>query len=140
MFVSIVLLFALATPGRPLGFGLTAEGLSLAFEHGCRLALLLASLAVVHEILGNDGLLAGLYVLLSPLGDWRQLRQRVVARLMLVLDYVENGPGEGGWRAWLAEPAGDGVERLTLPRRLAGPRDWIAASALTALALIGVLW
>ena len=104
LLLSIVLLFAFSTPGRPLAAGVTVEGLELAGEHGLRLVLLLASLAIVHELVGNGGLLAGLHLILAPLASWRRLRERIVTRLLLVLDYVENGPGPGGWRAWLAEP------------------------------------
>ncbi len=137
LFVSIIVLFSFATPGRPLVAGLTAEGLSLAAEHSGRLALLLASLAVIHEILGNAGLLSGLHFVLSPLAYWHNLRERIVARLMLVLDYVENGPGAGGWRAWLSDPAAGGVERLELPVFAMGFADWLV---LGLLAVAGVVW
>lgn len=138
LFLSIVILFAFATPGRPLLAGVTAEGLALAAEHGCRLALLLASLAVLHEFLGNAGLLSGLHALLAPLSLWRNLRERIVARLMLVLDFVENGPGEGGWRAWLSDPPVGGVERLSLPRVAMGHADWLALALLAGIAAAGI--
>jgi hypothetical protein len=139
LLLSIVLLFAFATPGRPLVAGLTAEGLELAAEHGLRLALLLASLAVVHEILGNAGLLAGLHLILAPLASWRNLRPRIVARLLLVLEYVENGPEPGGWRAWLSDPTESGAERLHLPAYCIGSADWTAFAFLAAAALAWTL-
>lgn len=134
LLLSVVVLFAFATPGKPLAAGLTVEGLDLAAAHGLRLVLLLASLAVVHEILGNEGLLAGLHLILAPLASWRQLRQRLVARLLLVLDYVENGPGPGGWRAWLSEPEPGGVERIRLPGYPFGMTDRLAIAVLAAAA------
>jgi hypothetical protein len=137
LLLSIVLLFAFATPGRPLLAGTTAEGLGLAAEHGLRLTLLLASLAIVHEILGNAGLLTGLHLLLAPLASWRQLRERIVTRLLLVLDYVENGPGPGGWRAWLSESKEGGCDRLQLP---AYPFGMIDRLVLATLASAAVAW
>ena len=132
LILSVAVLFAFATPGHPLVAGTTREGLALAGEHGLRLVLLLVSLAGLHEILGNAGLLAGLYVLLSPLGSWRDLRSRLVARLQLVLDYVENGPGPGGWRAWLADPAERGAESMLLPAYAMGGADFVAWVLLAA--------
>jgi len=137
LLLSLVLLFAFATPGRPLAAGVTFEGLSLAAEHSLRLALLLASLAIVHEIAGNSGLLAGLYRILAPLASWRQLRQRIVTRLLLVLDYVENGPGPGGWRAWLSEPEEGGSDRLQLP---VYPFSMADRAVLATLAAAAVAW
>lgn len=105
LLLSIAVLFALATPGEHLTgvigeLGVTRDGLLLAVEHVLRLTLLLASLAILHEWLGNDGLIGGLHWLLGPLAGWRALRERIVVRLMLVLDYVETEPS-GGWRGWL---------------------------------------
>ena len=130
LLLSIAVLFAFATPGRPLAAGMTVEGLEMAMEHGLRLSLLLASLAVVHEILGNAGLLSGLHLLLAPLGSRRNLRPRIVARLLLVLEYVERGPGAGGWKTWLSDPTEDGVERLGLPAHDIGVADWLAVVLL----------
>jgi hypothetical protein len=104
LLLSIAVLFALATPGErvPGGIGdlgVTYDGLRLAAEHILRLVLLLASLALLHEHLGTTGMMAGLHWLLTPLAGWRTLRERIVVRLMLVLDYVETSPG-GNWRDW----------------------------------------
>jgi hypothetical protein len=105
LLLSIIVLFALATPGQRLAglggdLGLTWDGLMLAIEYALRLVLLLASLAVVHECLGTTGMMAGLHWLLTPIAKWRSLRERIVVRLMLVLDYVENTPVTR-WRNWL---------------------------------------
>lgn len=135
LILSIALLFAFATPGRPLAAGVTLEGLDMAAEHGLRLLLLLASLAVVHEILGNNGLLAGLHLLLAPLAYWRNLRERIVARLMLVLEYVENGPGAGGWRAWVSDPPSEATESLALPSYGVSAADWAALALFVGLAM-----
>lgn len=100
LFISLALLFVFGTPGQPLEAlpGATFDGVRLAGEHCLRLLLLLASLAALHETLGTRGLMAGLHVLLWPLG--RALRDRTVVRLALALEYVEAG---GSWKDWMKE-------------------------------------
>ncbi len=138
LLLSIAVLFTLATPGERLPgaigeLGVTYDGVLMAAEHVLRLTLLLVSLAMVHEWLGNGGLLAGLHWLLGPLAGWRELRERIVVRLMLVLDYVETEP-RGGWRSWLT---GDdsGPERLALVTGSARYLDWLVLASLTAIAI-----
>jgi len=139
LLLSIGVLFVLASPGERLpgamgAFGITYDGLQMAGEHIARLILLLASLAVVHERLGNEGLLAGLHWLLRPVAGWRSVRERIIVRLMLVLDYVETEP-RGGWRAWLS---GDipGPDRLVLVTGRTRAADWAVLALLAAI----VLW
>ena len=136
LFLSIILLFALATPGQRLpgvagDLGLTHDGILLAAEHALRLLLLLASLAVVHERLGTPGMMAGLYWLLVPLARWRALRERIVVRLMLVLDQVENAPSVT-WRDWLNRDIG-GPDRLPLAVGALHIADWLTLAALAVL-------
>lgn len=143
LLVSIAVLFAVATPGlsapAPLDrMGITLDGLTLAAEHLARLVALLATLAVLHEYLGSRGLVAGLHWLLGPLFLWPGLRERIVVRLMLVIDFVEEGVPAGGWRAWLGD-ADVGPAALSLEVRRVGWFDWAAlacvAGGLGALAL-----
>jgi energy-coupling factor transport system permease protein len=139
LFLSIAVLFALATPGQRLpGFagdlGITHDGLLLATEHALRLLLLLTSLAVVHERLGTPGMMAGLYWLLAPLTRWRSLRERVVVRLMLVLDHVENTPA-ATWRDWLNKDL-VGPDRLGLSVGSLHLVDWVALVSLGLLAYL----
>jgi len=141
LLLSIGVLFAFATPGLavpgwPGRLGLTQDGLLLAGEHVARLLILLATLAVLHEHLRTGGLLTGLHVLLTPLA--RERRERIVVRLMLVIEFIERGDGQSGWRHWLADDAG-GPSHLTLAvRRTAWP-DWLAY-ALMALAAGTLAW
>lgn len=133
LFLSIVLLFALATPGQRLpglagDMGLTVDGVTLAAEHALLLLALLASLAVVHERLGTLGMMAGLYWLLAPIARWRALRERIVVRLLLVLDHVENAPS-ATWRQWLNQDI-ECPDRLSLAIGSLRPADWIALGAL----------
>jgi energy-coupling factor transport system permease protein len=136
LFLSIVLLFALATPGQRLpgvvgDLGITLDGLLLAAEHGLRLLLLLASLAALHERLGTPGMMAGLHWLLAPIAKWRTLRERIVVRLMLVLDSVENAPA-ATWREWLNRDL-EGQDRLALAVGSLRCSDWLALASLGVL-------
>lgn len=145
LLLSLALLFAFATPGLALpgllgATGMTQDGLLLGGEHVLRLVLLLATLSLLHERLGTAGFVAGLYWLLGPLRRWGGLRERIVVRLMLVVEYVEHGNASGGWRAWLEE--GDAEpQSLNLSARRAQWPDWLAlllvAGILGALAWQG---
>lgn len=104
---SLFILFSSATPGLtpPEPFdrlGLTVDGLQMAAEHVARLLVILAALALLHEYLGREGLVSGLYWLLAPLGKWCDLRRRLVVRLMLVFEAVETE--RLAWRQWLTPP------------------------------------
>lgn len=140
LLLTIAVLFAFATPGEKLpGFlgetGITWDGIHQGVEHVLRLVLLLAALALLHKRLGNDGIVTGLHWLLTPLADWRDLRQRIVVRLMLVLDHVENA-APGHWRGWLTENDMTGADRLTLSVRPTRFRDWVAFLAVAAALII----
>lgn len=137
---SIFLLFAFGTPGERLEgafgeLGITHEGLLLATEHAVRLVLTLASLAAVHQRLGTDGLMAGLYWMLAPLAPLRSLRDRIVVRLMLVIEYVEL-PGERSWRTWLSGDERSGPDVLPLSILPATILDWTLILGAMALAMI----
>ncbi len=112
LLLSIALLFAFVTPGQPLAepwgrLGLTKEGMEFALLHSLRLILLLGLLAILLERLGIPALISGLYTLLAPLGK-NQRRSQMALRLLLVLEYVEQGRAlraggkAPGWRYWLA--------------------------------------
>jgi hypothetical protein len=143
LLLSIAVMFALATPGERLpgpwgDAGITFDGLLFAAEHVLRLILLLATLALLHEKLGNAGLISGLYWLLSPLAGWRELRERIVVRLMLVLDYVEATPS-AGWRGWLLQDV-PGPDNLTLAVARPGWPDWLLLTPLACVVLVVWWW
>lgn len=140
LLLSIAVLFGFAVPGERLpgvlgDLGMSFDGLYLAAEHVLRLVLLLSSLALLHERLGNGGFMAGLHWLMAPLGHWRASRERVIVRLMLVLDYVENEPA-AGWRNWL-EAEASGPERLALVTRPAHTLDWLVLLLLAMATALG---
>jgi hypothetical protein len=106
LLLSLLLLFLFATPGEYLPgllgqMGVTLEGLVQGGEQIGRLLILLLSLALLHEYLGNQGLMTGLYWLLQPFA-WRDV---TVVRLMLVLEYVEQKSSVSAWRRWFADEA-----------------------------------
>lgn len=125
LFLSLALLYFLATPGEYLpdilgDIGITYEGLSQGAEQVSRLLAMLTSLAILHQTVGTQGLLAGFHCLLKPF-PWREA---TVVRLMLVLNYVEQ-KHQIGWREWLM-PQVRGEEALPDSLSLAMPRfRWI---------------
>jgi hypothetical protein len=139
LLLSIAVLFVFATPGQRLPgamgeLGVTQEGILIATEYVLRLVLLLLSLALLHERLGTSGMMAGLYWLLAPLGRWREMRTRIVVRLMLVLDHVENAQAKN-WRTWLSEDV-PGPEHMALSVGSMRPVDWTTLVALIAVAIV----
>lgn len=101
LLLSLAILFIFFTPGEYApgiagSFGITYDGLMQAAEQLGLIMAMLISLALLHEYLGTQGLLAGLYWLLS----YQRGRNQSIIRLMLVLDFVENRQSVG-WREWL---------------------------------------
>ena len=133
------MLYLFATPGEylpgvPGDIGLTFEGLWQGIEHTGRLLALLTSLALLHQVVGNAGLVAGFYTLMRPL-PWREA---TVVRLMLVLDYVEQEKTPG-WRAWLmpAPALAEEPSSIDLPLYPFGWRDSLVL-AVIPLMIVGL--
>ncbi|MBI3141117.1 MAG: hypothetical protein HYZ19_04555 [Rhodocyclales bacterium] len=146
LLASILLLFALVTPGVLLipalgGFGPTGEGLILGLTHSLRLLLVLAPLAILLELSALDDLVAGLYGLLWPLGGLGLNRARVALRIMLVLRYVEEAPRGAHWREWLehAEAPGEAAPIRVRAAPLAAA-DYAVHAALAAATLAAWRW
>lgn len=141
LLLSLAVLFLFFTPGEYLpgmagDIGITREGMANAGTHLGRLIALLASLALLHEKVGTQGLVAGLYGLLGRSG----VGERTVVRLMLVLDQVERQE-KTDWRAWLSAssmPAGTEVLHLHLPPMRAVDR-WLVGSMLLAILVVGLV-
>lgn len=141
LLLSVLVLFLLATPGERLpgvmgDIGMTFDGLVAGLEQFLRLLLLLTTLAWLHQRLGSQGMVAGIHRLLFPLSGWRDLRERIVVRLLLVLENVDSEPAMS-WRQWLSEPpAGDEAPLLLADRPIVWSDRWLLAA--TALLLLGV--
>lgn len=138
LFLSLTLLYFFATPGEYLpgilgDIGMTYEGLNQAAEQVGRLLAMLASLAILHQAVGTQGLLAGFHCLLKPFPG----REATVVRLMLVLDHVEQ-KHRIGWREWLmphvrSHDAAPDRLALAMPRF-----RWVDGAML--LCALGMLW
>lgn len=137
LLISLAVLYFFATPGAYLpgilgDIGLTHEGLLQGGEQLGRLLAMLTSLALLHQAMGTQGLLTGLYCLLKPF-PWREA---TVARLMLVLEHVEQ-KNRVSWREWLL-PGVQNNGRLPEMLLLTLPRfRWRDAALI--LAVLGVL-
>lgn len=137
---SLMILFLFITPGEYLpgtwgDIGLTYEGLRQCGEYLGRLLTMLASLALLHQALGTQGLLAGFYWLLGPLPG----RKITVVRLMLVLEFVEQ-KRQTGWREWLVpEQTGTTASdsySLAMPNFHLRDKALIGVLLLTVFALV----
>jgi len=128
LLLALVVLFVWATPGVLLFPDLgtlspTSDGLFLAWVHGARLIVILASLALLLEFTPTDEFVGALYGLMRPLAFLAVDRSRIAVRLMLVMQYVESPPA-GRWRDWLqpsAHPTPPG--RIVLKRMPLRMRD-----------------
>ncbi|MDP2793889.1 MAG: CbiQ family ECF transporter T component [Sulfurisoma sp.] len=138
LLLTVAVLFVLATPGErlpgPVGAaGLTVDGVAIAAEHVLRLLLLLTTLAWLLRALRHDGLIAGLHCLLQPLG---RLRDRIVVRLLLALEYVDNEQLARDWRAWLHAGGDEGTEKVRLAVVELRAMDRVALAVCGAVALL----
>ncbi len=140
LLLSLAVLFVFGTPGEivPALPWATWEGIAFAAEHVLRLVLLLLLLALLLQRLETDRLMAGLYLLLAPAAAIGFDRGAAVARLMLVLDYVQGDTGDTHWRQWLEHPVEPDPAPLRLPVMRLAPTDY-AAMALLTLGLGGAL-
>jgi hypothetical protein len=141
LLLSLAALFLFFTPGEyvpgfPGRLGLTFDGLEQAALQLGRLLAMLVSLALLHEHLGTQGLVSGLYWLMRPF-SWCKV---TVVRLMLVLEFVEQKQ-PAGWREWLAP--GDGEASASDSIQLSVPelqhRDRLLIGGLVVVVLM-VAW
>lgn len=97
LLVSIMAIFAFNTPGEyvlnwPFELAPTYEGLLAGLLQSARLAIMLASLALLLATTNRENLMAGFFLLLQPL-RWMKLNpERFTARLWLTLHYVDHAP------------------------------------------------
>jgi energy-coupling factor transporter transmembrane protein EcfT len=146
LLLSLVLVYALATPGAGLhiwegGPGFSHDGLSLGLVQAGRIVLMIGALALLLAATPADELVVGLWVLLRPLAPLGLDPQRVALRLALTLEYAQRrgSPRRGDWRNALVsalEPeSGTGT-----PVRLARiPFSWRDGAAVGAALLIFAL-
>lgn len=136
----LCLTFLLSTPGEALVAGMpaTGEGVYAAGEHAARFLMILATVAWLLDMLSIAELMAGLHGLFSPGARIGLSTDRAVARLALVLEYVEDGRIPV-WRT-LVDAAPDPLATawVEIERRPVRARDRavvVLAGLLLALAL-----
>ena len=149
LLLSLLLIYALATPGEtlwpqlPAYLAPTREGLAAGLMQVGRLGTLLVALAWLLAACSRDDLLAGLYVLLRPFKVLGLDSERVAVRVWLTLHYAEQtelGRFED-WRERFREalaPAAAPADKVVLELGAFGWKD-VLVLAVAGLALAG-LW
>ena len=94
LFLSLLLVYAYATPGEylaflPLNVAPSYEGLHLGLMQIAKLLIAVASLSALFASASKSQLMAGLWTLLSPLRLVGLNVERFTVRLLLTLHYVE---------------------------------------------------
>lgn len=149
IFISLLLIFAYATPGSPClaQLGVFSPGCAGVLDGGIqliRLLTVLAGLSMLLTLLSPVQLTGGLFILLHPVRYLGFSRERLAVRLALTLHYAENAMHDTAhdWRASLtslsshAQAGGDIIELELLPFSL---QDWLLVIAM-GLLVFGVVW
>jgi energy-coupling factor transport system permease protein len=94
LFVSLLLVYAYATPGEylaflPLNVAPSYEGLRMGLMQIAKLLIAVASLSALFASASKSQLMAGLWTLLSPLRLVGLNVERFTVRMLLTLHYVE---------------------------------------------------
>ena len=125
LLLSVWLILAYGVPGDAVfevSWMPTHEGVREATLHVARLILMLGCLAWLFSSLGKQGLLVALHGLLHPLARFGIASERLVVRISLVMQNLQNELPKGAWRKMLDGNAvlGDGPEKVRVtmsPRR-----------------------
>lgn len=105
LLLTLWLILAYNTPGEALhdmAWAPTFEGMAEANLQAARLVAMLACLAWLFLRLGHEGMIAGLWGLLQPVRALGLDVERVVVRLSLVLENLQEPPEKGAWKQMLA--------------------------------------
>jgi energy-coupling factor transporter transmembrane protein EcfT len=143
LLLSVWLILAYGMPGDALldlPWMPTHEGVYEASLHVARLAMMLACLAALFAALGKHGLLTALQCLLQPWARLGWASERLVVRLSLVMQNLQEALPKGAWRQMLDGNAGvgDGVETLRVAVPLWRTADSLYCGGALLLAAIGV--
>ncbi|MBU2450226.1 MAG: hypothetical protein KJ960_13125 [Gammaproteobacteria bacterium] len=106
LLLTLWLILAYNTPGEALldmSWVPTFEGMAEANLQAARLVTMLACLAWLFRCLGHEGMIAGLWGLLQPVRALGFDVERVVVRLSLVLENLQEPPEKGAWKQMLAD-------------------------------------
>ncbi len=148
LLLSLLLIYALATPGPELAVGevpllVSREGLETGLLQASRLVAVIASLALLLALTPVPQLVSGIHAILSPLRSVGVQPERAAVRLSLTLDYARalGRPKGKSWRDALVtalEPDGDPPSVVVIQR---SPFTWHDCAALAAgAAVLVVAW
>ncbi|MDP2881496.1 MAG: CbiQ family ECF transporter T component [Azonexus sp.] len=144
LLLTLWLILAYNTPGEALhdlAWAPTFEGMAEANLQAARLVTMLACLAWLFLRLGHEGMIAGSWGLLQPVRALGFDSERVVVRLSLVLENLQEPLEKGAWKQMLvAQPSVlAGQESLHLSLAPWHLRDSLLV-ALSGLGLMGAAW
>ena len=143
LLLSLWLILAYHTPGEAyadIAWAPTYEGMAEANVHALRLVVMLGCLSCLFSRLGREGMLAGLAGLLLPASRLGVDGERLIVRLSLVLERLQQPQEKGAWRKVLSGDGEihDGPDVLSLQAHAWLRRDSLVVLA-SALALLGVM-
>lgn len=119
----------------------TWEGIGEANLHTARLLVTLICLACLNARLSSSRLIAGLWTLCRPFRHAGVDVERLVVRLMLVLESLAAPPQPGGWRQFmLAAPLTGGTARLSLAVECWRRRDTLCVLGVLGVAAGVMVW
>ncbi|MCF8193253.1 MAG: energy-coupling factor transporter transmembrane protein EcfT [Candidatus Methylopumilus sp.] len=148
LFLSLLLVYAYATPGEylaflPLNVAPSYEGLHLGLMQIAKLLIAVASLSALFASASKSQLMAGLWTLLSPLRLVGLNVERFTVRMLLTLHYVEQMAVQAKLKLDFSQldklalaPDEPGV---TLPLILAQPAFTWFDKAMLSLMLLAVM-
>ena len=95
LFLSIFIIYGLATPGEylswlPIALGVSYEGLLAGAIQIMRLATMLGTIVILMATTVRADLISGFYTILMPLKVFHLKPERFAARLCLTLQYLED--------------------------------------------------
>lgn len=132
--LTLWLILAYNTPGEAvhdMAWAPTFEGMAEANLQAARLVTMLACLAWLFLRLGHEGMIAGLWGLLQPVRALGFDVERVVVRLSLVLENLQEPPEKGAWKRMLAAQPSESSGQESLYLSLA---PWHLSDSLLVVA------
>jgi energy-coupling factor transport system permease protein len=147
LILMLLVIYAFATPGEYVsGWPLTPfpvptyEGLLAGVSQAVRMTVMLGGIALLLTITPRDELIAGIYLLTTPIRYFGGVPERFAARLWLSLHYVEQRSGNLQWQGWqsfsrIADPESEPEQDLILEIPLPRIHDWVVLALMCAVCL-----
>lgn len=144
LLLALWLVIAYQTPGdlwHDFKFAPTDQGIHAAWLQTARLALMLAALTWLHNVLKADAFLLALYTLLKPLAFFHLKTERFIVRLALVLENFEKTPPKlslSSWQEWLLDDDSQKNSTFTVENIEIQPIPWRLKDNF--LILMAIFW